>query len=192
VRRSGLNAAFELGLPEFFMSLPRLSLAAAMILLAACGSPSAGRPGGPGGPGGPGSASPVQAETVASIDCRLKPYIAADGSLTRAALDEGLRKELAAADTSGDGGLQKSEIAALNAAKAAGCDAEPLIDWEGAGRMTYPTFAARAFTLFERADADGDGLATAEEIAAAGQPQRRRSGAPPADGGPGGQQRRPQ
>lgn len=144
----------------------RLAAIATALLLAACGHREP--------PMGPGSRGPstTSTEMTAALDCRIRTYAAPDGTVTRAALDRGLRAEFAAADTSRDGGLQKAEIAALNAARTQRCDSEPVIDWEGAGRMTYTAYAARIFTLFDRTDADGDGVLSAEEIAATGRPRR--------------------
>jgi hypothetical protein len=164
---------------------PALALIVLALALAACSSRSHDGPGGPRGRGGP---SPVQAETTAAVACRIAPYAGADGAVDRAALDKGLHAAFTAADANGDGVLQKTEIAALNARRGSGCDNDPVIDWDGAGRMTYAAFAARALTLFDRADADGDGIATAEEMASAGRPPRGRAGPPPGSAqGPGGQ-----
>lgn len=163
------------------MAVSRVALAVLALTLAACGHR------GPGGPGGPHGPSPLTSETADAVSCRIKPYAGPDGAVTRAALDEGLRKEFAAADTNGDGVLQKDEIAALNAARAGGCDGEPVIDWDGAGRMSYAAFAARIFTLFDRIDVDSDGIASAEEVQNAGRPARGPA-RPPTTGavGPGG------
>ena len=159
----------------------RLAVLATTIALAACGH------GGSRGPGGPGTRGPsaTATEMTAAVSCRIKAYAAADGTVARTALDTGLRAEFSAADTSGDGRLQKGEIAALNAVRTQRCDSEPLIDWEGAGQMTYTAYAARIFTLFDRADADEDGLLDTAEMAAAGRP--RRGIAPPrnSSSGPG-------
>lgn len=160
------------------MAVSRAALAALALTLAACGHR------GPGGPHGPGGPSPMVSETADAVDCRVKPYAAADGTVTREALDKGLRAEFAAADTNGDGVLQKAEVAALNAARTGGCDSEPVIDWDGAGRMSYAAFAARIFTLFDRVDMDGDGILTSEELQNAGRPARGPS-RPPANGAPG-------
>mgnify|MGYP001381408173 CR=1 FL=1 len=162
----------------------RLVLLASAFVLAACGGGGPRGPGGPGGPGGRGL-SPAAAEMNAAVTCRIKSYAGADGAVARTALDAGLRAEFAAADISGDGGLQKDEIAALNAARSQRCDSEPLIDWEGAGRMTYTAYAARIFTLFDRADANADGVLDPAEMQAAGMP--RRGIAPPrsSSAGPG-------
>ncbi|MFT3811560.1 MAG: hypothetical protein QM698_16735 [Micropepsaceae bacterium] len=116
--------------------------------------------------------STTSAEMTAAVNCRIKTYAGPDGSVERSALDAGLRAEFAAADTSGDGALQKNEIAALNATRGQRCDSEPVIDWEGAGRMTYTAYAARIFTLFDRADTDEDGILDVAEIEAAGRPRR--------------------
>lgn len=165
---------------------PRLSLACLALVLAGCSSHPHGVPGGPGGgPGGPRGPSPIQSETTAALDCRIKPYAVPDGSVSRDALDKGLRGAFAAADGNRDGVLEKAEITALNAARAGGCDSEPVIDWDGGGRMTYTAFAARTFTLFDRADADSDGILTAEEMKQAGRPARGGHGDPPPGGAQG-------
>ncbi len=165
------------------MPAARLTLACTLLLaLAACGQ---GGPRGP-GPHGPGarSPSPTQSENTAAVACRIAPYAGADGAVSRAALDKGLRAEFAAADADGDGVHSKAEISALNARRAAGCDGEPLIDWNGQGRMSYAAFSARIFTLFDRADIDGDGIVTREEMQTAGRPPRRPNRAAPGAQGP--------
>lgn len=141
------------------MTYFRLAALALMMTLAACGSR------GPRGPGGPGGPSPLQTESASAVACRIAPYADATGAVTREALDKGLRASFAAADTNGDGFLDKKEIATLNAARAGSCDPEPVIDWSGSGHMTYAAYAARTFTLFDRADRDSDGVITGEEIA---------------------------
>lgn len=148
------------------MPVPHLAVLASAVMLAACGHR--------GPPPGHGARGPstTSSEMTAALDCRINAYAAPDGTVARDTLDRGLKAEFAAADTSGDGSLQKTEIAALNAARSQRCDSEPVIDWEGAGRMTYTAYAARIFTLFDRTDTDGDGLLSAEEIAAAGRPTR--------------------
>ncbi|MET0375762.1 MAG: hypothetical protein ABW128_16085 [Rhizorhabdus sp.] len=152
------------------MPILRFVAITATLLLAACGH--SGPP--------PGHAargpSTTSSEMTAALDCRIRAYASPDGSVARAALDKGLKAEFATADANGDGGLQKAEIAALNAARGQRCDSEPVIDWEGAGRMTYAAYAARIFTLFDRTDADADGVLSADEIAATGRPRR---GIPP-------------
>ncbi len=126
-----------------------------------------------------------QAEFAASFDCAIKPYAGPDGTITRQALEDGLRAKFAAADTNGDRVLQKSEIAALNAARGAGCNSEPVIDFTGEGRMTFGEYAARSLTLFARADADEDDIVTPDEISRMTRPSRVRD-RPPADAPPGG------
>lgn len=150
------------------MPVLRLSAITAALLLAACASHR-------GPPMGQGARGPstTSTEMTAALDCRIKAYAAPDGTVARTALDAGLKAEFAAADTNGDGSLQKAEIAALNAARSQRCDSEPVIDWEGAGQMSYTAYAARIFTLFDRTDSDSDGLLSAEEIAATGRPRRR-------------------
>ena len=156
--------------------------AAMALALAACGQ------GGSRGPGGPGQMarppSPAQSEALAALACRVTPYAGTDGAVTRQALDAGLRAEFTAADTDGDGVLQKPEIAAFNARRAGGCDGEALVDWHGGGRMGYAAFSARIFTLFDRADRDGDGVVSREEMHSAGRPPRRPIHAPAGALGP--------
>lgn len=137
----------------------RLISATLAFALSACGH---------GGPGGTRTPTPLQSENAAAFSCRILPYAAPDGTVSRTALDSGLRAAFGAADSNADGWLQKDEIGVLNKARASSCDPEPVIDWDGAGRMSYPSYAARTFTLFDRMDLDGDAMVTPEEIQAAG------------------------
>ena len=57
------------------MAVSRAALAALALTLAACGHR------GPGGPHGPGGPSPMVSETADAVDCRVKPYAAADGTI---------------------------------------------------------------------------------------------------------------
>lgn len=147
--------------------LAALALAALAALTAAC----SGR-GGPDGPGARRGPSLGQAEYAAAFACKVKPYAGPDGTIARQALEDGLKAKFAAADANGDGVLQKSEIAALNAARGASCDSEPVIDFTGEGRMTFADYAARSLTLFDRAGADADGVVTADESARLSRPPR--------------------
>lgn len=90
----------------------------------------------------------------------------ADGVLTGAELDKGIKAAFAAADTDHDGWLDRAETQKLNAAKAGSCDRTPLIDWTGTGRIGIDDFAAPYRTAFQRADTDQDGIVSATELTA--------------------------
>ena len=103
---------------------------------------------------------------VPAAHCLLAPWAGADGILTAAELDSGIRTAFATADASHDGWLDKGETQRFNEARAGGCDRSPLIDWRGSGRIGINDFTSRYRTAFSRADVDGDGMLNAEELSA--------------------------
>ncbi|MGB8363742.1 MAG: hypothetical protein WCE20_04310 [Rhizomicrobium sp.] len=97
-------------------------------------------------------------------------YVGSDGSLTRAQLESGLRRDFAAADTNHDGCLDANEVRAVNEQrwKQDASTASPLIDFQHNGCVDFDEFAATPRTLFEQLDRNGDGKLTADELKSAG------------------------
>jgi hypothetical protein len=96
----------------------------------------------------------------------LLAYVGPDGSLTRAQLEAGLRRDFAKADANHDGCLDDNEVRAVNEQrwKEDASAASPLIDFEHAGCVNFTEFAATPRSLFEQLDRKGDGKLTPEEL----------------------------
>jgi hypothetical protein len=97
----------------------------------------------------------------------LTKYITnADGSLTRAQLEAGLRADFAKADTNHDGRLDETEARAVNEQRLAEdkSTASPLVDWNHDGYIDFDEFAAAPRSLFDQMDRNGDGTLTREEL----------------------------
>jgi hypothetical protein len=96
----------------------------------------------------------------------LLAYAAPDGSLTRAQLETGLRRDFDRADTNHDGCLDENEVRAVNQErwKQDASTASPLIDFEHNGCVNFDEFAATARTLFEQLDRKGEGKLTADQL----------------------------
>jgi len=90
----------------------------------------------------------------------------ADGSLTRAQLEAGLRADFARADVNHDGKLDENEARAVNQERLAAdqSTASPLVDWNHDGYIDFNEFAAAPRSLFDQLDFDGDGVLTAKEL----------------------------
>jgi hypothetical protein len=89
-----------------------------------------------------------------------------NGSLTRAKVVAGLKREFAAADANRDGGLGSDEMNAVNERRwnKDGEKASLLIDWNRDGVVDFKEFATTDLSLFEQFDANGDGVLTAQEF----------------------------
>jgi hypothetical protein len=90
----------------------------------------------------------------------------ADGTVTRAELESGLRQYFMQADTNRDGRLDPDEVAAENQRriKRDGSAAIPLIDWNHDGYVDFNEFASGVRSQFEQLDLDGDGRVTIDEF----------------------------
>ncbi len=168
-----------------------VTICAAALLLGACGHERGGRGGPPGG-FGPGGGGPMMGGgEVQARELQLRRFDAdADGTITRVELDQVIKVDFTGADKNNDGQLDPAETRAVNERLLTQREISPIIDWNADGHIMMDEFAAQWRTLFSRADADGDGIVTAEELAARemprGRPQGRPGGGPPGQGRPGG------
>ena len=89
-----------------------------------------------------------------------------DGMVTRAELEEGLRRQFVAADVNGDGRLDGSETRAENDRRfrASGTGASPLIDWNQDGFVSVEEFGTTARSVFDELDRDHNGVLDSDEI----------------------------
>lgn len=96
----------------------------------------------------------------------LLAYAAADGSLTRAQLIAGLRRDFDKVDKNHDGCLDKDEVRAINEQrwKKDESTASPLIDFKNNGCVDFNEFAATAVSLFDQLDREGIGKLTAAQL----------------------------
>jgi Ca2+-binding EF-hand superfamily protein len=176
-------------------TLVKLTVAiAAAALLQAC-SHGGGRGGPPGGGFGPGGGGPMGGPGGGQSQARelqLRRFDAdADGNIARAEFDSVLKVDFTGADKNNDGKLDGAETRALNDRLLTQREISPIIDWNADGHVTMDAFAAQWRTLFTRADADGDGTVTAEELTARARERpsggpRGSGGGPPGQGRPGG------
>ncbi len=103
-----------------------------------------------------------------TIDLLTKYDANHDGTITRAEMEEGLRKEFDAADTNHDGKLDPDEVAAVNAQRwnEDKSTASTIVDWNQDGFVDFNEFAATARSLFADIDRNGDGQLTPDELKA--------------------------
>jgi len=101
-----------------------------------------------------------------TIDLLTKYDANHDGTITRAEMEEGLRKEFDAADTNHDGKLDPDEVAAVNAQRwnEDKSTASTIVDWNQDGFVDFNEFAGTARSLFADIDRDGDGQLTPKEL----------------------------
>jgi len=111
-------------------------------------------------------------------------YAASDGSLTRAQMEAGLRRDFSKVDTNHNGCLDDNEVRAINEQrwKEDASTATPLIDFKNNGCFDFDEYAAAARSLFDQLDRDGTGKLTAQQL---------RPGSKPAQPGQGAGDSRP-
>lgn len=132
----------------------------AALLLQACGS-GRERHGFRGGMGGP----PPMAAAGQSREVQLRRFDAnADGTITKEEFEKVLQTDFATADTSHDGSLSKAETSAVNQRLLTVREISPIIDWNADDIVSFIEFGAQWQTMFQRADANSDGVVTAEEL----------------------------
>jgi hypothetical protein len=93
-------------------------------------------------------------------------YAAPDGSLTRAQLDTGLRRDFAKADVNHNGCLSPDEVRAINQQRLKDDEstASPLIDFKNTGCLDFEEYAAAPRSLFDQLDVHGTGKLTAQQL----------------------------
>lgn len=138
----------------------RKSILGVLIL----GAFAAGCGGGPDRPP-PGHRQEVWHSPVLS----LTRYAGADGAVSRAQLEAGLKRDFDTADLNHDGVLEPDEARAVNKQrwdedKSA---VSPLQDWNGDGVIDFSEFAAGPRALFRELDQNHRGVISAEALRAA-------------------------
>jgi Ca2+-binding EF-hand superfamily protein len=108
----------------------------------------------------------------------------ADGSVTRDEADRALHAQFAKYDIDKDSGLSAAEARALNDERRKQVNASPVFDWNADGRVDFKEYANQWLSLFDRLDANGDGMLTEQEMTRPqmGPPGGRRGGGPPGGG----------
>jgi hypothetical protein len=110
-----------------------------------------------------------------------------EGNVTRAAMEQGLRKDFDTADLGHDGVLQPDEVRPLNDARAVLDSSQPrIIDWNADGVIEFIEFAAAPHALFDQLDRDGDDVLTPDEMESQGAAGPSNGGDQRPRGGPGG------
>lgn len=146
----------------------RLVACLCVVILAACAGArpriAANRP------------TPPITETEESIKLMLSYDENSDGTVTRQELEDGLRRQFAAADLDHDGKIDLKEMQAENDRRfrAFGTEASPLIDWNQNGYIDFDEFASTPRSVFEEMDKNRDGKLDPNELrlpTVRGQPQ---------------------
>jgi hypothetical protein len=108
----------------------------------------------------------------------------ADGSLTRAQLEAGLRRDFAVADVKKTGCLDADETRAVNAQRWAEDQSTttPLMDFKGKGCIDFDEFAAAPRSEFDALDRNSDGVLSKQELNPYA-PQKKDDGSGDAQGG---------
>jgi hypothetical protein len=116
----------------------------------------------------------------------LLPYAAPDGTLTRAQMEAGLKRDFAKVDVNHNGCLDSDEVRAINADrwKEGGSTASPLIDFKQNGCFDFDEYAATARSLFDQLDRDGTGKLTAQQLKPGSKPAQPAKADAPAGGNP--------
>jgi hypothetical protein len=96
----------------------------------------------------------------------LDRYADKNGTVTRAAMETGLKADFAKADINHDGCLEPSEARTVNEQRwqEDASAASPLIDFQHNGCIDFDEFAATPRSLFEQLDKNGDGKLTPREL----------------------------
>jgi hypothetical protein len=154
-----------------------LLLVAPLLLLAAC----SGKPPGP-SPYTTNYRPPRDENFHGGPNTMLLKYVAPDGSLTRAAMNAGLKADFDKYDTRHTGCLDSDQVAAINAARIAEDEstATPLQDWNQDGCIDLREFSTAASSLFDQLDVNNDNVITAKEFNPRGPAK---GAAPPGQGG---------
>ncbi|HEY8948215.1 MAG TPA: hypothetical protein VIM56_04965 [Rhizomicrobium sp.] len=97
----------------------------------------------------------------------LQKYVTnTDGSLTRAQMEAGLRKDFETADKNKTGCLDGDETRAINEERLNEdqATASPLVDFTGRGCIDFQTFSNTPRSLFQALDRDNNGVLTSQEL----------------------------
>jgi Ca2+-binding EF-hand superfamily protein len=122
------------------------------------------------GPRNPGANAnrppPPITETEQNIKLMLSYDENSDGTVTRQELEDGLRRQYAAADLNHDGKIDLKEMQAENDRRfrAFGTEASPLIDWNQDGIIDFDEFASTTRSVFEEMDKNHDGKLDNNEL----------------------------
>ena len=134
-------------------------LMAACVVLQACGATYVER-----ASRAPSTSSAAVARSVDDMD--LKSFDKNDDdTLVRSELEDGLKRNYAAADVNASGLLEPSEVRSFNDRFDDQSNISPVIDWNADGKVVLAEFASQWRTLFERSDINRDGLVDADELA---------------------------
>jgi hypothetical protein len=146
--------------------MKHLGVGAACLALALALTACAGGRGGRPQPNAPNGQAPAPTDREIDIRLMLSYDENSDGTVTRQELEDGLRRQFAAADTKHLGFLDAEETRAENdrRAKANGTGASPLIDWNQDGVVDFDEFATTARSVFETLDKNMDGKLTPDEL----------------------------
>lgn len=125
------------------------------LLLSACGGNTAS-----------GNAAMSAARLPASAALLVRYDSDGNGLISRQELDEGLKKEFAAADPNNDSCIDREETRAENSRRLAqfGGQASPLTDWNLDGCVDATEFGNAARSYFQLADRTKDGLVSQQEL----------------------------
>jgi hypothetical protein len=88
-----------------------------------------------------------------------------DNQLSHVELEAGLKANFTKDDTNASGFLEASETRALNERLQGLQGMSPVIDWNADGKVDVTEYASQWRTMFDRADADGDGILDEQELA---------------------------
>jgi hypothetical protein len=92
-------------------------------------------------------------------------FAGAGGSISRASMEQGLRKDFDAADLDQNGVLQPDEARGVNAARSAeDPSTSRMKDWNANGVIEFNEFALAPRSLFDQLDRDRDGVLTPDEL----------------------------
>ena len=169
-----------------------LCLKSATIALAALLAGCAGHRGAPEG----GDRAHCDKEWHPPVEILLR-YADKDGKVTRSAMEAGLRRDFAAADTNHDGVLEPDEMRAVNEKRWSEDQSatSPLVDWTHKGYVDFNDFAGTARSLFDQLDVKSQGVLAAQQLKALQcgprgqgeeQQEERPHGGRRGGGGPGG------
>lgn len=86
-----------------------------------------------------------------------------DGIIPKAEMEEAIALLYKGDDRNGDGFLDAAEVRAVNDRLMGQQGSTPVIDWNADGKVLLAEYASQWRTLFERSDADADGIVDARE-----------------------------